>query len=561
MSAIDEMIISNTNLNSKELKRFIITKRNSSPSSSLPCFQPSDSQTGTTHSIKFNHPTKGDICTSAVSQFAPLTHLVVRGNPRNAKGVSVEFPFSVSDSLEKPVVVRAKSRNSYNQEEQLQYRHEKRSILYKSMVTSGKILPDWVDKKGQQRRNRVGLCRRFMHTHDNAQSFVTLSVDENHTARYRNLIHCDDAWCCPVCSANLLDEKSKEITQVQKNFLKEGGGKNWSTWMLTLTIPHYKQDKLADLLDKKSKVMSDFHAHSAIKKLKARIGWKGYVDSLEVRYGETNGWHPHHHILGFFTNMHPNTQVQCTHDAKRNYYRIATQHDKKTNKKLEKIAVKKYIYHLFAYLCVKHGLGRPSEEYGVDFRKSDDIQDYLTKQSKIALELTKEASKKSGSSRSQWEILKDCEEVKDSENDSKQLHKMLLARELFCEFAQAVKGRAKIHWSPDFKEQYLDEVEEEKGLKEDKKTYVITLKLWNRFFTFSNRIEQRELLEKAEKDSLYNTNEAEKRLLELKRILADEEEREYKTVLLHLGITNEKLTFSDIFSDLVKGNNLVMDST
>lgn len=458
-----------------------------------------------------------------------MASLEVRGNPRNAVGVNVEFPPSKLDTPAKPLIVRSRTRKDFNQHEQLQYRHEKRSILYKSMSTAGKILPDWVDKKGQPRRNRVSLCRRFMHTHENAESFVTLSVDENHTARYKNLIHCDDIWCCPVCSASLLDKKAHEIAQVQKNFLKEGEGKYWSTWMLTLTIPHRRSDKLDDLLTKKSQVMSDFHAHSAIKKLKARIGWKGYVDSLEVRHSYANGWHPHHHILGFLTNMHENTRVQCVHDSKRNYYRIATQNDKKRGLQLHKIEVEKYIYHIFAYLCVKNGLRRPSEKHGVDFKKIDDIKDYLTKQSLISLELTKEASKKSDYSRSQWEILRDCEEVKDCENDSKKLHEMLYARELFCEFAQAIKGKAKIHWSPDFKEQYLDEDDDGKGLtddSEDNAEYIISARLWNRFFAFSDRVLQRELLEKAEKDSLLGTDEARKKLNELEQILIEEEERE-----------------------------------
>lgn len=55
---------------------------------------------------------------------------------------------------------------------------------------------------------------------------------------------------------------------------------------------------------------------------------KGYVDSLENRYSYANGWHPHHHILTFCKNMHPNTRVQSIYDPLRDYYRIATQNDK-----------------------------------------------------------------------------------------------------------------------------------------------------------------------------------------------------------------------------------------
>lgn len=450
-----------------------------------------------------------------------IPSLVVRGNPRNALVRDVEFPFTDAKPQSKLYMARARTKIRYTKSEQLQHRHEKRSTLYKGLATAGKILPNYVNKKGETRQHSVCLCRRFMQTHENAKSHVVLSVDSNHIAKFNDLIVCDNNWLCPVCSSIHLERKAKEITEVQKNFLDAGRENHWSTWMLTLTIPHVRADKLDDLMTKKSSVMSDFHAHSAIKKLKARIGWKGYVDSSEVRHSPANGWHPHHHILGFFTNMHPNTRVQCVYDEKRDYYRIATQADKKRGVKLHKIEVQKYIYQIFAYLCVKNGLKRPSIEHGVDFRESDDIQDYLTKQSKIAHELTAEHNKKSSYSRSQWEILRDCE------SDNKKLASY--SKALFCEFSEAIKGRAKLHWSPDFMKLWLDSDDEEIGLKVDDedentndKIYKISHELWNRFFTDANRVHQRQLLEIAELDSLNNTSNTEIHLYALQQILNNE---------------------------------------
>lgn len=503
-------------------------------------------------------------------KMADSGRLVVRGNPRICAAKPVELPFRDDESKSKLYMARARTKRRYTKREQLEHRHEKRSTLYKAMATAGKILPSYVNKKGEIRQHGTSLCRRYMQTHENAKGYVLLSVDGNHTAKLTGTITCDNPWVCAVCSSIHLDTRAKEITQVQKNFLAAGRDKHWSTWMLTLTIPHYRDDELDDLLIKKSAVMSDFHAHSAIKKLKARIGWKGYVDSLEVRHSYANGWHPHHHILGFFTNLHPNTRVQCVYDSKRDYYRIATQDDKskiasekarlnssieKTKKALEnaksgskreaaaikkleklttttvtqlhKIEVQKYIYHIFAYLCVKNGLKRPSEERGVDLRESDDIQDYLTKQSKIAHELTSEHNKKSSYSRSQWEILRDCQ------SDRPQL--AAYSESLFLEFADATKGKAKLHWSPEFKELWLDDEEEENEGKlhddddtDDGQNYKITGDIWNRFFTAPDRKNQRQLLEVAEKDSLNNTQNT-KLILLVARILLDiEKEKKEK---------------------------------
>lgn len=459
-----------------------------------------------------------------VQKMADFGRSVVRGNPRNAPERDVEFPFSYVETDLKPYTVRVVAKKQYTKREQLEYRHEKRSTLYAGMVTAGKVLPNYIDKKGRERQHSVCLCRRYMQTHENAKNHVALSVDGNHTAKFTGLIVCDNNWVCPVCSSIHLDKRASEITQVQKNFLTAGREKNWSTWMLTLTIPHVRKDKLDDLLAKKSAVMSDFHAHSAVKKLKKRIGWQGYVDSLEIRHSHASGWHPHHHILGFFSNLHPNSRVQCVYDAKRDYYRIATQADKKAGIELHKIEVQRYIYHIFAYLCVKNGLKRPSIEHGVDLRESDDIQDYLTKQSKIAHELTAEHSKKSSYSRSQWEILRDCE------SDKPQV--AAYSESLFREFADATKGKPKIHWSPEFMKLWLDNEEEENEAllhddecDNDGKNYVIKGDIWNRFFTKADRKFQRQLLETAETDSFNSTQNTELILLAARILLNIEQEK------------------------------------
>lgn len=497
--------------------------------------------------------------------------LVVRGNPRiitsslqsKEKGyISVELPLSSSPCSVSDATTTAKE--SKQDEANLLAKHQSnREILFKSRSRAGRTLKLVQPAKDENFKNRVCVCAKYLHVNKKpkdakatktAKGYVTLVVDKDtHHAHIEGIIYCGSQWLCAPCAVIGLNKKAEIITTVQKNFLKAGADKDWSTWMLTLTIPHKKIDLLANLLDKKAEVMSELHAHSQMKLLKARIGWKGYVDSLEVRHSDKNGWHPHHHILGFFTNMHPNTFVQSVYDAKRGYYRIATQNDKqiikrqqdrktlvdqeiidietalltvdagskkydrlvkKLNKlnnityvKLEKIEVKLFIYKLFAYLCEKHKLGRPSFKHGVDFRKSDDINDYLTKHSKIALELTNDMVKtsKGSYSRSNWEIERDCS----SDNPKIAAE----SKRLFCEFALATQGKAKIHWSPDFAKQWLDEeakeeeaecLESEDEKKPNTTEYYISEAAWMRFFSYS-RERIRKLLNIAEKDSMNGT--------------------------------------------------------
>lgn len=488
---------------------------------------------------------------------ADFSGLVIRGNPRIiACNLSVELPLSVSPS---PVRATPKAvQHDQNPRDYLNKHQENRAILYKSMDLAGEVLSYVQPPKGHKFQNRVRLCGKYIRSiARGGKSFVTLSVDKDtHHSCVDGNIHCDGIWVCAPCATVKLSKKAKQITTVQRRFLEAGIDKHWSTWFLTLTIPHYSSDRLDDLIDKKASVMSELHAHSQFKAFKKRVGMKGYVDSLENRHSTANGWHPHHHILTFCKNMHPNTRLQCVYDPLRDYYRIATQNDKvnianekaKLSKsiadtkasivkaksggkreanamkklailentevtKLEKIEAQLFIYKLFAYLCVKNGLKRPSQKYGVDFKKSDDINDYLTKQSNIAYELTNDIVKTNDDSysRSNWEILRDC--------GSDDPIIAANSKTLFCEFALATYGKAKIHWSPKFLKEWLGENnkdddrecigEDEDEKKPNLRDYYIAPDVWYEYLGGKNtRRALLKLRKMAEDDSLHGTNKA-----------------------------------------------------
>lgn len=506
------------------------------------------------------------------SNEAQITRLVIRGNPRIiACNLSVELPLSLSPC---PVSDTAKATKiDQNPRDYLNKHQENRAVLYTSMDLADEVLKYVKPPKGHKFKNRVGVCGKYIRSiARGGKGYITLSVDKDtHHSCVSGNIYCDGIWVCAPCATVKLSKKAKQITTVQRRFLKAGADKHWSTWFLTLTIPHTRQDRLDDLIDKKAAVMSELHAHSQMKAFKKRVGMKGYVDSLENRHSYVNGWHPHHHILTFCKNMHPNTRLQCIYDPLRDYYRIATQADKanianqkaKLSKsisdtkesiakaksggkreanaikklailestevtKLEKIEAKLFIYKLFAYLCVKNGLSRPSLKNGVDFRKSDDIDDYLTKQSNIAYELTNDIVKtnKNNYSRSNWEILRDCgsDDPILAEN----------SKTLFHEFALATHGKAKIHWSPRFLSEWLGENnkddERELGLGEDEdekqpnlREYYIAPDVWYEYLGGKNtRRALLKLRKMAEDDSLHGTDKA---AIYLRKIESDIEQK------------------------------------
>ena len=111
-------------------------------------------------------------------------------------------------------------------------------------------------------------------------------------AQYSNLMVCDNAWLCPVCSYKILGKRAVEIKKGAEWAINQG----YSLVMLTFTHSHHKGDRLEDLAEKHSKALTEFRAGKAGKKLREKIGCIGRITSNEVTYGD-NGWHYHSHVL------------------------------------------------------------------------------------------------------------------------------------------------------------------------------------------------------------------------------------------------------------------------
>jgi predicted nucleic-acid-binding protein len=138
-------------------------------------------------------------------------------------------------------------------------------------------------------------------------------------AHFGNVIRCGSVWVCPVCAKKITEKRRTELASINERWKKGitlysplAQDKNFIgapvfipeivqgyTYLITLTNPHYAQDRLSDLREKQKEAMKKFFSDRKGRYIFDHLmGKRFHVTNYEVTYGQ-NGWHPHHHILVF----------------------------------------------------------------------------------------------------------------------------------------------------------------------------------------------------------------------------------------------------------------------
>lgn len=301
---------------------------------------------------------------------------------------------------------------------------ENRIIRYQRQAAARKLLPD----------SRVFKCLRWRL----ANTVKVLKSVEHGKCHYGDLIICGSVWDCPVCAAKIAEIRRLELTLATQQHTAAGG----SVLLVTLTYPHQREDDLSDLLARQAKAMIWFYSHRDYKDLKKRYMKKGRVRALEVNHGEANGWHPHVHEL-WFMDLHLS-------DFETLHLEVLT---------------------LWRKACVKHGLGLPSFEHGVDIRGGDYAAKYVTKFGQedkkdwsIEHELTKANVKKGRKgSRSPFQLLDDY-----IEGDKR-------SGALFAEYSKAFYRKKQLTWSRGLKAQFDLEEKTDDDIAHDQEDVAVLL--------------------------------------------------------------------------------------
>lgn len=119
---------------------------------------------------------------------------------------------------------------------------------------------------------------------------VTIRVHNSH-AHASGLMACGSIWACPTCSARIRARRELELEAALREHCSSGGRIS----MITLTMRHTKDQRLADLIDSLNDAWRRTQRHRRFRRHLAPL-LTGTVATLEVTLGE-NGWHPHLHVL------------------------------------------------------------------------------------------------------------------------------------------------------------------------------------------------------------------------------------------------------------------------
>lgn len=291
---------------------------------------------------------------------------------------------------------------------------------YDLMHHAGELLPN----------NRVAMCMQHRIT---ADSPVELILSEEGRAGYGNVVRCGSVWDCPICAAKITEERKNELEEAVSRWKESGKG----VALLTLTMQHFKQETLSETISGLQTALTRMWGHRAVKSLAERVGIVGKVRSMEVLWGEENGWHPHTHILLFFNDdfLRP-SEVNELEQSLAAAWQAA----------------------------LKKGGRWASTENGVDLRWADSaIAGYLAKFGGSSYEIEQEPEK--------WSIEAEMTKSGSKTGRKGSLHPFELlslsamgenwAGVLYREYSKAMRGRRQLVWSRGLKDLLGDPPEDE----------------------------------------------------------------------------------------------------
>lgn len=244
-------------------------------------------------------------------------------------------------------------------------------------------------------------------------------------AHFSGTERCASIWACPVCSAVIRGNRADDIQEAARIWQEERKG---TILFLTLTLRHQSSDALADTLDAVLKGWKGLISGAPWLRQRARLGISGYVRSVEVTWGEENGWHPHAHAL-LFLDEAPSTDAVSDFES--------------------------WIHGRWTEQCRKVGAGLPSKLRGVDLRVAGSdglvVAQYLAKTQEEARKVT--SKDRIGAEMARFDLKNGRSgrvmpfQLLDANADDRR------AFALWIEYFKATKGRRAITWARGFRDE------------------------------------------------------------------------------------------------------------
>lgn len=289
-----------------------------------------------------------------------------------------------------------------------------RAARYSAQSSAARLLHDERTPRGTQWRV-TGCTRRRV-----AAEVSILYSAAIKKAHFGGLMVCGSVWTCPPCAAKVSERRKNEVVAATDLHKSQGGG----LYLVTFTCSHKRDDDLGVWLAKFSAAKVKMRQWRAYLELKADLGYVGDIRSLEVTYGDANGWHPHEHGLWLTAGV-------------------------LTVRKLEHMRAE--LFKLWRRACVSAGLPPPNRKRGVDVRFMESSAEYVAKFGReprwgAGSEMAKQHSKVGKVlSMTPFDLLR---RYHDGSADGS--HKRFGA--LFVQFAKCFFGKRQIIWSRGLKQ-------------------------------------------------------------------------------------------------------------
>lgn len=150
----------------------------------------------------------------------------------------------------------------------------------------------------EQRKPRIQYCGYSLN--GNTNNPVQMCSNDKGGLFFNGIANCGGYWRCPVCAIKISENKKELLS----GLITKHQEKNLSIGFLTLTVRHNRLDTLKKSLDKLLKNYRKFQTGRFF--AKTDNGLLGQIKTLEITFSKQNGWHPHLHLLFFYT--HSDTQ-------------------------------------------------------------------------------------------------------------------------------------------------------------------------------------------------------------------------------------------------------------
>lgn len=329
---------------------------------------------------------------------------------------------------------------SASPEERAKGRAKRYSRRYRMLDTAAELLP----------AHRVAWCGRLVL----GESVEVLYHPEHGAASFGGVAVCGSVWTCPMCATRIAIARADELARAAAAWAERGG----QLLMLTLTLRHQRQHRLAHLLAALNAAYRDLRGGRAFQVFKADYLLKGSVTAREITHGIKNGWHPHLHAL-LFLGKHTTPAEQAR--------------------------IRKFLYERWKKALAKHNLNA-TYEHGISLQ--DVAPENVPYMSKMG-EAWSAANEVTGGQ---------AKSARPGHQTPPQLLALAAAGDkraarLYVEYAAATRGLKMLVWSKGLRKELLGEPEKtDQQIAEEKQSnaiilFELTLSQWSRILKYRLR--------------------------------------------------------------------------